>query len=99
MANGEMPPDLLVGAGLCIQDDQRKRAVARPGRHIARVLFMARTVGDDEPTPARGKITVGNVDRYSLLALALETIEQQRKVEFFPARAILPAIVLQRRQL
>jgi hypothetical protein len=52
----------------------------RPGCHIARVLFVARRVGEDELAPCRGEIAVRHVDRDPLLALGAEPVGEEREV-------------------
>jgi hypothetical protein len=39
------------------------------GGHVARVLLVARRVGDDELAPVGGEVAVGDVDGDALLAL------------------------------
>ena len=60
----------------CVADavarvDQQDRDVGRrrAGRHVARVLLVARRVGEDELAPRRGEVAVGDVDGDALLAL------------------------------
>ena len=51
------------------------------GRHVARVLDVARRVGDDEAALRRGEEAVGDVDGDALLALRLEPVDEQREVD------------------
>ena len=60
------------------------------GDHVARVLLVARRVGDDE-VPALGReMAVGDVDRDPLLALGRQAVEEQREVELVALRARPP---------
>ena len=56
-------------------------AVRGAGRHVARVLLVARRVGDDEFPPRRREIAIGDVDGDALLALGLEPVDEQRKID------------------
>ena len=56
-------------------------AIGRAGRHVARVLDVARRVGDDEFPPRRREIAIGDVDGDLLLALGLQPVDQQREIE------------------
>src|SRR2546426_116209 len=49
--------------------------------HVAGVLLVSGSVGDDELAPGRGEIAVGDVDGDALLALRLEPVGEQRQVE------------------
>ena len=51
------------------------------GGHVARVLFMARRVGNDELALVRCEEAVGDVDGDPLLALGAETVHQQREIK------------------
>ena len=59
-------------------------------RHVARILFVAGRIGDDETAPGRREEAIGDVDRDALLALRLQAVDKQRKVEFGAARAVAP---------
>ena len=53
----------------------------RTGRHIAGVLLMPRSVGDDELAMGGGEVAVGNVDGDSLLPLGAQSIGKLGKVD------------------
>ena len=63
--------------------DQQDRQVCRGGarRHIARVLFVAGRVGQDELPVCRCKIPVGDVDRDALFPLCAEAVGEQGEVD------------------
>ena len=62
-------------------DQQYGKIGRRCGRrHVARVLLVAGGVRDDEAAARRGKIAIGDVDGYSLLALRLQPVDQQRQI-------------------
>ena len=70
------------------------------GRHIARVLLMPRRVSHDKMAPPGGKITIGDIDRYALLALGLQSIDQQREIKFASRRGTeARRVSAERRQL
>ena len=60
---------------------------------------MPRCIGDDKGALRRGKEPIGDVDRDTLLALVLEPIEQQRKINFVTGRPETPGFALQRAEL
>ena len=51
------------------------------GDHVARVLLVARRVGDDELALVGGEEAVGDVDGDALLALGRQAVDQQREVD------------------
>ena len=70
-----------------------------PGDHVARVLLVARRVGDDELALVGREEAVRHVDRDALLALRREPVDQQREVEVAALRADLLRVGLERRKL
>ena len=46
------------------------------GDHIARVLFMAGSIGNDELAAWCSEVAIGNIDRDALLAFGTQTIGQ-----------------------
>ena len=69
------------------------------GHHVARVLLVARRVGDDELALVGREEAIGDVDRDALLALGGEAVDQQREVELAALRADLLRVGLERGQL
>ena len=70
-------------------------AIRRAGRHVARVLHMARRIGDDKFAPWRREIAIGDVDGNLLLALGLQAVDEESEVELAsPAPAGTARIVL-----
>src|SRR3954463_10245706 len=53
---------------------------------------MARAVSDDELAPRRGEVAVGDVDGDALLALGLQAVGQERKVDLRCAAALRRAL-------
>ena len=49
--------------------------------HVARVLDVARGVGNDEFAAGRGEVAVGHVDGDALFALGAEPVGEQREVD------------------
>ena len=48
-----------------------------PGHHVAGVLDVARSVGDDEFALGSGEVAVGDVDRDALLTLGAQPVGDQ----------------------
>jgi hypothetical protein len=48
---------------------------------MSRVLLVAGSVGHDESPSRRREVAVGHVDGDHLLALGLETVEEQSEIE------------------
>ena len=73
--------------------DEHDREVGGRGArdHVARVLHVARRVGEDERAPRGREVAVGDVDRDALLALGAQAVGQAREVE----RAVAPAQVVE----
>src|SRR5262245_30231488 len=72
-----VPAGLRQHALARVDQDHREVGGRRAGRHVARVLLVARAVGDDELALVGGEVAVGDVDRDALLALGLEAVEQE----------------------
>ncbi len=87
VVDAEQSCDLRVAARLhphaVTRVDQQDRDIGRrrPGRHVARVLFVAGRVGEDELAPRRREVPIGHVDRDALLALGSQTVGKQREVD------------------
>ena len=73
--------DALAG----VDEDQRQIGRRGAGDHVARVLHVARRVGDDELAPRRVEVAVRDVDRDALLALGTQPVGQQREVDVLVA--------------
>ena len=63
-----------------VEQDHREVGGRRAGDHVARVLHVARGVGDDELAPRRGEVAVRDVDRDALLPLGPQAVGEQREV-------------------
>ena len=105
LANAEAMAQEAVAAGLgqhalarIDQDDGGIRG-GRAGDHVARILFVARTICDDELARLGREEAIGDVDRDALFALRSEPVDQQREIELRPARARSLAVGLQRLEL
>ena len=48
--------------------------------HVARVLDMARRIGNDEFPARRGKVAVGHIDRDALLTLGAEAVGEESQI-------------------
>jgi hypothetical protein len=66
----------------CVDQDNRCMCGRCARHHVARVLLVARRVGDDELALSRCKVTVGDVDRDALLTFGFEAVGQQRQIDF-----------------
>ena len=86
LANAQQPRDARVAAGLGqhalarVDQHHGEIGVRRAGGHVARVLLMARRVGEDEAALLGREIEIGDVDRDALLALRLEPVGEQREI-------------------
>jgi len=89
-----MAPRLGQHAAPRIDEQHGEIAVRRAGCHVARVLHMARRVGDDEFPPRRREIAIGDVDGDLLLALGFEPIDKEREIERSAHRARPPPVLL-----
>ena len=94
-----VPPRLRQHALACVDEDDRELCRRCAGDHVARVLLVARRVGDDELAFVRREEAVGDVDRDALLALGGEAIDEQRKIEIVALRSELLRIGAERREL
>ena len=65
----------------CVDEQDGDIGRGRTGDHVARVLLVARCVGDDELPTVGGEEPVGHIDGDALLALGLQAVEQEREVE------------------
>ena len=63
-----------------IDQHDREMCRRRAGRHVARILFVSRRVGDDELAFRRREVAVGDINGDSLLALGPQSVGQQREV-------------------
>src|SRR5262245_3652369 len=69
------------------------------GRHVTRVLFVARCVRHDEGAPGSREESVRDIDRDALLTLRLQAVDQQSEVEIVSSRAVLGAVARERHEL
>jgi hypothetical protein len=64
-----------------VDQDDRQVGGRGGGDHVARVLLVARRVGDDVLAAAGAEVAIGDVDGDALLALGLQAVGQQRQVD------------------
>ena len=69
------------------------------GGHVARVLLVARAIGDDELAARRLEVAIGHVDGDALLALGLQAVDQQGEIGHFARGAPAAAVVGHGREL
>ena len=94
-----MPPRLDQQALSRVDQQDRQVGGGRAGRHVARVLFVPRRVGDDEAPVRRVQETIGDVDRNALLALCLQPVHEKGEVHRVACGAVALAVPFQRIQL
>ena len=70
-----------------INQDDRQITRRSTRRHVARVLLMPGRISNDELALRRGEVAIGNIDGDALLALRLQTIREQGRVEIAARRA------------
>ena len=75
-----MPPRLLNHAIARIDQYNRQVCRACAGNHVTRVLHMTRSISHDKFPLRRGHITVGNIDRDTLLAFGAQTVGEVCKI-------------------
>ena len=92
-------PGLRLHAVAGVDEDDRQIAVRGAGGHVARVLLVARRIGDDELAPGGGEIAIGDIDGNPLLTLRLQAIDQQRQVDLVAGGPAPEAVSLHGRQL
>ena len=63
--------------------DEQDREIGRrcPGRHVARVLLVARRVGEDELAPRRREVAIRDVDGDALFALGPQPVGEQGEID------------------
>ena len=87
MPNAEQRANKGVSPGLDddpvagIDQDHGKIAGRGAGRHVAGVLLVTRRIGNDKGARRGREKAVRDIDRYALLPLVLQPVEQQRKIE------------------
>ena len=64
-----------------IHQDDGKVGSRTAGDHIAGVLFVSRSVGNDELTVIRTEIAVGHIDGDPLFAFGFQAVQQQSVVD------------------
>ena len=69
------------------------------GDHVAGVLLVAGSVGDDELALLGGEETIGHVDGDALFALGGQAVHQQGEVQFATLGAVLLRVALQGAEL
>jgi hypothetical protein len=92
-----VPTRLLEHTLARVQEDQREVGRRRARDHVARVLLVAGSVGDDELAARRVEVAVGDVDRDALLALGAQAVRQQSEVHVAvaaPPRGFLDVLEL-----
>ena len=92
-ADQRVPPGLHQHALARIDQNDGKIGAGGAGRHVARVLLVARRVGDDEGALGGRKEAIGDVDGDALLALGLQPVDQKREVEILAGRAVTRGIL------
>ena len=87
VADAQQAGDVAVAFGLGqhavagVDQDDDEVAGRRARCHVARVLGVPRSVGDDECASFRGEVAVGNVDGDALLPLSAEPVHEQRQID------------------
>ena len=85
--HAEQRDEQAVAAGLLddavtgVDEHDRQVGGRRSGDHVARVLDVARAVGDDELALGGREVAVGDVDRDALLPLGAEPVGEEGQVD------------------
>ena len=80
-----------------VQQNDGQLGGRRAGRHVARVLLVARRIGQDEFAFGRREIAIRDVDGDALLALRAQPVGQQRKIDLAAANGLLQLIFVSAR--
>ena len=94
-----MPPRLGQHALARIDQQHREVGGRGAGDHVARILLVARRVGDDELALLAREEAVGDVDRDALLALGREPVDEQGEIDLLALRAVALAVGFERGEL
>ncbi len=92
-----VPASLRLQSARGIHQNHRQIRRRRAGSHVARVLFMARRIGNDEFPRRRFEIAVGDVDGDALLAFRAQPVGEEREID--GAAGTIEAAVPHRSQL
>ena len=68
-------------SGTCVDQNNGQVGCRSAGNHVAGVLFVSRSVGDDELAVVGREIAVGYVNGDTLFAFGFQTVEQQGIVD------------------
>ena len=104
MADAEQRNDMGVATGMAVRalariDEQDgELRVRRTRHHVARVLLVTWRIRHHERAPARGGITIGDIDGDALLALGFQSVDEQGVVDLL-IRPVFARIALERRHL
>ncbi len=55
--------------------------------HVARILLVARRIGNDELALGGGEVTIGDINGNALFALRLQAVGKQRQIDSLPSPA------------
>ena len=80
-----MASALLDHSLTCIDEDDREICRGSPGDHVACVLHMARGISDDELAMRCREVTIGHIDRDTLLAFGAEAISKVCEIDLSAA--------------
>ena len=87
-----MPAGLLDYALARVDEHDGEVRRRGAGHHVARVLDVARRVGDDELAPRRREVAVRHIDRDPLFPLGAQAVREQREIEVVLAALLSRAL-------
>ena len=67
--------------GTCVNQDDGQVGGRTAGNHVSGILFVSRSIGDDEFTVVGREVTVSYVDGDTLFAFGLQTVQQEGIVD------------------
>ena len=83
----------------CIHKNDCRIGCRAAGNHIAGVLLVSRSVGDDKLSVVGAEIAISHINGDALLALRLQSVEEQRIVDVLAGITATLAVALKRIEL
>ena len=82
-----------------IHQDNRQIGCRTTRNHISGILFVPRSIGNDELTVVGTEVAISHINRNTLFTFGLQPVEQQRIIDVFAGIPDTFAVAFQRIQL